>query len=104
MACVIKFKAIKNVCPANGLQGIEISDGHGPFFADLETMRLANTRICQCCLSGEETAEHFIGVCPEYELIRFEVFGTGQINAKDFGALRMEPMLKFVKKTRRLQC
>ena len=77
--------------------------GHGSFFAHLETMRLANTRMCQRCLSGEETAEHFIGGCPGYELIRFEIFGTGQINAKDFGALRMEALLNFVKKIKRLE-
>ena len=77
--------------------------GHGPFFAHLETRGLANTRICQRCFSGEEIAEHFIGGCPGYELIRFEVLGAGQINTSDFGALRVEASLKFIKKTRRLE-
>ena len=82
---------------------VQVITGHGPFFAHLETMGLANTRMCQRCLSGEETAEHYIGGCPGYELIRFEIFGSGQINAKDFGALRMEDLLKFIKRTRRLE-
>ena len=82
---------------------VQVITGHGPFFGHMETIGLSNTRICQRCFSGVETAEHFIGCCPGYKLIRFAVFGFGKIEAKDFGALKLEDMSQFIKRTRRLE-
>ena len=60
-------------------QVIQVLTGHGNFRRHRFLQKLSESALCAECGLAEETAEHFICLCPSYDEKRKEVFGDGPL-------------------------
>jgi hypothetical protein len=77
--------------------------GHCRFNKHLHSMGLATSPVCASCQLEEETALHFVCVCPTLPTLRTRIFGKPIINASEFAEVLASTILRFAFQGGRLE-
>ena len=64
-------------------------------------MELEDHSLCDCGEGDEETVYHFLGECPAFSTIRYNIFGQHYLHTDQLRDLKTSDILKYVKKTGR---
>ena len=76
--------------------------GHCVLKYHLNNMKIDRSPICEQCDTGErETAFHFIGLCPKFNNIRYDIFRHQFLTENQLQKLKVRSILRYVKETGR---
>ena len=64
-------------------------------------MKIVDSPTCLRCGENDETVEHFVAKCPAYAKVRKSIFNEFFLE-KELHEYKVEKVLKFVSKTKRL--
>ena len=62
-------------------------------------MDIDDNPLCDCGEGDEETVYHFLGECPAFNRIRFDIFRNHYLKTDQLKDLKLKDIMKFVKKT-----
>ena len=75
----------------------QILTGHSDLNYHLHKRKLIESPICDLCEESEETSMHFIGQCPYYARIRYDVFGSFFLRDKELKDINTNKFLNFIR-------
>ena len=78
-----------------------ILTGHAALKRHLTLMDTEETSLCDCGEGDEETVYHFLGECPAFNNIRYNIFGYHYLNTDQVSSLKIKDIIKYLKKTGR---
>ena len=73
--------------------------GHAKLKRHMTLMEIENSPMCDCGEGDEETVYHFLGECPAFNTIRYNIFGYHYLGTDQMSSLSLEHIMKFVRKT-----
>ena len=73
--------------------------GHAKLKRHMSLMEIEDSPLCDCGEGDEETVYHFLGECPAFSTIRYNIFGYHFLRVDQMSELKLRDILKFVKKT-----
>jgi hypothetical protein len=82
---------------------VSLITGHCCLNKHLHRMGLATSPVCASCQLEEETALHFVCVCPTLATLRTRIFGRPIINASEFTDVSASAILRFAFQSGRLE-
>ena len=80
----------------------QIMTGHNNLKRHRFLMKMEESPICDKCGLEEETAEHFMTICPAYAEERLLTLGSRLLERRELASLKCSEILKFVSKSGRL--
>ena len=82
---------------------VGLMTGHFLWAKHMERLGISDSVLCPACEEEDETADHFLCVCPAFARIRFEVFGTDVLRSDHLGSLAPQDLLRFLRRSGRFK-
>ena len=95
------MKLIRKMDRRKSMYATQILTGHACLQYHLNKMKIVDSPTCLRCGENDETVEHFVAKCPAYAKVRKSIFNEFFLE-KELHEYKVEKVLKFVSKTKRL--
>ena len=78
-------------------QVIGVITGHFFFNRHLALLGLVEEAACEVCGEQLDTATHFVGDCPGYDLLRLQLLGADRLAVEELSQVPIKDLTRFVK-------